>query len=139
MNQPKIDIHKSAGILINDRKLLIEKSYNKEFFNAPGGSIESGETAIEALIRELKEEFDIGVVADDISLYKTFFSEAANDKGSFLQMDVFTVSQWQGTIKPCSEVETIEWVNSSNYQDLPIGSIFKTQVIPSLIKSKQID
>jgi len=33
-------IHKAAGILIKDRKLLVEKSHNKQIFIAPGGSIE---------------------------------------------------------------------------------------------------
>ncbi len=43
MNQ-QYDIHKAAGIIIRDKKLLVERSKGKEFFIAPGGTIEEGET-----------------------------------------------------------------------------------------------
>lgn len=46
-------IHKAAGILIQDGKLLVEKSYDKDFYISPGGSIEEGETPKQALVREL--------------------------------------------------------------------------------------
>lgn len=52
----KIDIHKAGGILIKDRKFLVERSKNKTFFIAPGGSIEPRETPKQALVRELKED-----------------------------------------------------------------------------------
>ncbi len=48
------DIYKSAGILIKDRRLLVEKSFGKNFYIAPGGSIEPGETEEKALVRELR-------------------------------------------------------------------------------------
>ena len=67
-----VDIHKAAGILIRDRKLLVERSKGKEFFIAPGGSIEDGETAEEAVIRELMEEFQVTVVPEDLSVFGTF-------------------------------------------------------------------
>ena len=57
----KYDIHKVGGIIIKERKLLVEKSIDKEFFIAPGGSIEHGETPTQALVRELFEEFKIFV------------------------------------------------------------------------------
>jgi len=51
------DIHKAAGIIIKGRRLLVERSKGKDVFVAPGGKLELGETAIRAVIRELKEEF----------------------------------------------------------------------------------
>ena len=53
------DIYKAAGVLIQDRRLLVERSESKKFYISPGGSIEDGETAKGALRRELREEFDI--------------------------------------------------------------------------------
>ena len=67
-----MDIYKAAGIIIKNRKLLIEKSENKEFFIAPGGSIEEGETPEQALVRELWEEFEIKVKESDIEEFGHF-------------------------------------------------------------------
>ncbi len=61
----KAQIHKAAGILIRDKKLLVERSKGKEYIIAPGGSIELGETAEEAVIRELMEEFGVTVRPED--------------------------------------------------------------------------
>lgn len=41
------------------------KNINKDFFDIPGGKIEDGETAIEACIREFKEE--TGMDIDDVN------------------------------------------------------------------------
>lgn len=66
-----MDIHKAAGIIIRNRKLLVEKSKNKEFFISPGGSIEDGETPKQALVRDLKEEFQIDVDERDLRDFYT--------------------------------------------------------------------
>src|SRR4051812_20782408 len=52
----QVDIHKAGGIIIRDKKLLVERSKGKDFFKTPGGSIELGETPKQALVRELLEE-----------------------------------------------------------------------------------
>lgn len=127
-----VDIHKAAGIIIRGRKLLVERSMGKDFFIAPGGSIERGETAKQALVRELMEEFKITVTEDDLEEFGTFYAEAAGQAGKRLRMDVFTVKKWHGEPQPDSEVEEIAWVTSANEQNLPLGSIFEHQVIPRL-------
>ena len=55
------DIHKAAGIIIQDRKLLFARAKDMDFFIDPGGKIEPDETAKQALVRELKEELAIDV------------------------------------------------------------------------------
>ena len=76
----KVDIHKAAGIIVRDRKLLVERSKGKKFFIAPGGSIEPGETAEQALTRELKEEFQIIVKEEDLVTFGTFRAAAAGQE-----------------------------------------------------------
>ncbi len=131
------DIHKAAGILIRDRKLLVERSKGKEFFIAPGGSIETGETAEQALVRELKEEFQIEVREEDLGKFGTFRAAAAGQESKTLEMVVFTVSRWQGEPTADNEVEEIAWVTSET--DLNLGSIFAHEVIPRLKAAGLID
>ena len=139
MTDAQYQIHKSAGIIIVDRKLLVEKSFGKSFYISPGGSIESGETPIQALVRELNEEFTIIVDEVDLQPFGVFFAQAANDQKSIVKMEVFMVNKWLGKINPSHEVEFIEWVDSKNSKNLPLGSIFEKDVIPKLKELDLID
>ena len=129
------DIHKAAGVIIRDRKLLFERSKDKQFFIAPGGSIEAGETAEQALVRELMEEFRIVVDEIDLEPFGTFSAEAANHPGRQVHMYVFVVKNWQGEPTPDNEVEEILWLDSGNVHSVPVGSIFGHEILPRLHKA----
>ncbi len=140
MNTPiTYDIHKSAGIIIKDKKLLVERSKGKDFFISPGGSIEGDETSKQALIRELKEEFQIEVTINDLDFFGTFTAKAAGQNNKSLIMDVFIVTKWQGTPTPDNEVEEILWIDSNIPANIKVGSIFEHEVIPRLKKLGLID
>ena len=131
MSTPQI--YKSAGILIKDKKLLVEKSYKKEFYISPGGSIEEGETPQEALIRELMEEFKLKVFEEDLEHFGTFTAKAVDtlvDK--VIKMEVFMVNKWHGEPEPDNEVESILWIDSNIPKDIKLGTIFAHDVIPKL-------
>jgi len=138
MNTPS-DIHKAAGIIIKDRKLLVEKSFNKEFFKSPGGSIEPGETPKQALVRELKEEFRIKVLETDLEDFGTFCHPAAGHDHKMVCMEVFMVNKWQGEIIPDHEVQQVFWLTSVIPPGMKVGSIFEHEVIPSLKQQNLID
>jgi 8-oxo-dGTP diphosphatase len=135
----KTDIYKAAGILIRDRKLLVERSTGKEFFIAPGGSIEAGETQTEALVRELMEEFQVTVAKADLEPFGEFDAVAAEQPGRIVHMAVFIVKQWQGEPTPDNEVEEILWLTSEIPAGIQVGSIFAHDVIPRLREQGLID
>lgn len=128
-------IHKAAGVIVRDKKILVERSLGKEFFIAPGGSIEDGETAKQALVRELKEEFQITTSEDDFTFFDTFYAVAAGKTDETrLRMDVFMVAHWDGEPTPDNEVEEIAWITSEIPETMKVGSIFEKDVIPRLKK-----
>jgi 8-oxo-dGTP pyrophosphatase MutT (NUDIX family) len=106
-------LRKAGGILIKDRKLLVEKSVNKDFYIAPGGKIKDGETTKQALIRELNEEFGITVDENDLEEFGVFEQHAVGYENVLVKMDVFRVNMWVGTPMPNSEVEKVLWINSN--------------------------
>jgi mutator protein MutT len=133
-----IDIHKAAGIIIRDRKLLVERSKGKEFFIAPGGSIEPGETPKQALVRELLEEFQITVNEGALTVFGTFRAMAAGQESRTVEMEVFVVGEWEGEPTPDNEVEELRWITSQP-DGIQVGSIFEHEVIPRLKAADLID
>jgi 8-oxo-dGTP diphosphatase len=134
-----IDIHKAAGVLLRDRKFLITRTHGKDFFIAPGGKVEVGETVTEALRRELQEELGISVAENDLKEFGVFYAPAAGSEDKFLQMDVFLVEKWEGEIAPASEVEEMMWIGSIVPEGIKLGSIFQHDVLPKLKEKNLID
>ena len=134
-----IDIKKAGGILIKDRKFLVERSKGKTLFIAPGGSIETGETPKEALVRELKEEYTILTNEEDFEEFGVFTARAAGQEDKLVEMNVFLVKKWIGEITPDNEVEEVMWINSNLSKGLKLGSIFEHEVLPRLKQLNLID
>lgn len=134
-----IHIHKAAGVIIRNRRLLVERSKGKEFFIAPGGSIEPGETPEQALMRELMEEFQIVVREDSLSVFGTFRAAAAGQEDKVVEMNVFTVSEWDGEPTADNEVEEVRWITSEPEDGIKVGSNFEHEVIPRLKAADLID
>jgi 8-oxo-dGTP diphosphatase len=135
-----VDIHKAAGIIIKDRRLLVERSKGKDVFIAPGGKLDPEETSEDALVRELKEEFQLTVSKDDIELFGVYYAVAAgsHNAGKKLRMDVFTVKN-AAEIRPDSEVEEVRWISSHIPDDIEVGSVFAHEVLPRLKKLNLVD
>src|SRR4051794_16415122 len=115
MNQP-VDIHKAAAIILQDKKLLVSRAAGKDIFLAPGGKLEAAETPEQALIRELREEEGIEINATDLIPFGTFFALAAGYEAEQLQlqMDVFLVTKFDGTLKPHSEIDENRFIDSNS-------------------------
>ena len=133
------DIYKSSGILIKDRKLLVERSVGKRAFIAPGGRMEPGETPEQSVIRELQEECGITIDPADLEPFGTFSAEAANHPGQQVHMHVFMVRKWQGEIAPNNEVEEMRWLTSDIPADIEVGSIFAHEILPRLKAQGLVD
>lgn len=135
----KGDIYKASGIIIVERKVLVERSAGKEYFIHPGGKIEAGETPRQAVIRELKEEFRIDVREEDLELFDKNSAPAANSPEVDVHMEVFLVKKWRGEITPDSEVEEIRWLTSDVPKGIKIGSIMEHETLPKLKAKNLID
>jgi ADP-ribose pyrophosphatase YjhB (NUDIX family) len=51
--------YRVCAIIINDNKILALKDEVSPYYYLPGGRVQIGETAEEALLREIKEELEV--------------------------------------------------------------------------------
>lgn len=126
------DIHKAGAVLLDGLgNFLVTRSVGKTIFIAPGGKLEVGETALQALAREMIEEVQVTVNTDTAEHLGTFTAVAAGQESKIVKMDVYIVRDSTGIPIPTSEVEEIRWINSQT-QGIELGSIFEHDVMPLL-------
>jgi 8-oxo-dGTP pyrophosphatase MutT (NUDIX family) len=94
----------TAGLLIiKDRKLLLAYSKNKNCFYLPGGKIDKGETAAQALCREVSEELKIALDEKDLKYYTHITAPAYGEtNGVIMEQDCFLTEK---TTEPTASAE----------------------------------
>lgn len=93
--------HKVTGdvhlLLVNDEgQVLFGRRQNTGFedgaYHLPSGHLEAGESVIEALIREAKEEVGVTIAAEAVEFAHVMHNASSGGRIAFF----FTVRQWQG-------------------------------------------
>ncbi len=134
-----VDIFKSAGVIIQNRQALIVRPHHKDIFIQPGGKIEAGESAIQALIRELAEELQIQVKPRDLEFLHESNAPAAGQTHRIVHMQVYLVKAWKGNIAPANEIAELRWINADFDPNLELGSIMAHDTLPRLKAMDLID
>lgn len=132
-----------SAVIIKDNCVLLEKAKKYEGYCFPGGHVELGETSLEALVRECKEELQIIVKkANLLCALENIYH--AKDGASVQELNYFYKIKTDTKItKPVFEVLEIdkniekkhlfEWVQLSSLKDVCLQPI----VIRDLLISKK--
>lgn len=105
----KVLIDKLAYLEIKERRLLVTLSRGKDTWYIPGGKREQGESDIEALTREVKEELAVDLKPETIEKYNVFEAPAhGKPEGTFVQMTCY-MAEYKGSISPSSEIERVDY------------------------------
>ena len=119
MSEDKV-VDVAVGVLIREdgRVLLASRPEGKPwagYWEFPGGKLEPGETAEQALCRELREELGISVRA--CRLWQIVEHDYA-ERDLHVQLHFFHVTAFDGT--PCArERQELRWVTPAQARDLP--------------------
>jgi 8-oxo-dGTP diphosphatase len=101
---------RDGAVLMGERKP--EKVYPLHW-EFPGGKIEAGETALDALRRELREE--LGIEIADAELY--FSGIASYSNGMTYAVSYFLVRVWYREISNM-EFKRVEWITKEKLPEL---------------------
>lgn len=94
-------ITEGDNVLVAQRSAVKDNGLKWEF---PGGKIEKGENAREAIIREIAEELNIDIVPEDE------LEPVIHDYGDFvIRLIPFWVKSWSGAIR-ANEHNAVKWV-----------------------------
>jgi 8-oxo-dGTP pyrophosphatase MutT (NUDIX family) len=120
-----------AAALIDDdegRLLLVRKRGTSAFMQA-GGKIGPGESAFEALARELGEELHYTPTEREADFIGTFSCPAANEPDHLLEAHLFHIRA-NRNFSPGAELEEAVWVSTEAAGRLRLAPFTRDHVLP---------
>lgn len=127
-------------MFFKDGKLLIDKPRKRPTFQMIGGSVEEGETTLEAAIRECHEELGDKAIFDEskITPVMDFEEIATSDPTKKIHMHIFKYDgELEGEITTSSEIEDFMWFGQNDDVNL-LSNTLKNEILPYCIENKLI-
>ena len=111
-------IDKVAFLYLKDGKILSTRSKGKDKYYIPGGKREAGETDIETLVREVKEELSVDIIESSAKFYGVFEAQAhGKAEGVIVKMTCYT-AEFAGELKADSEIAEIVWLTTGDIESV---------------------
>lgn len=111
-------IDKVAFLYLKDGKILSTRSKGKDKYYIPGGKREAGETDIETLVREVKEELSVDIIESSAKFYGVFEAQAhGKAEGVIVKMTCYT-AEYADELKADSEIAEIVWLTMEDIESV---------------------
>ena len=121
-----------AAIIIKDKKILLVRDTQADFFSMPGGGIDAGEDHQTALRRELQEELCVDLVT--ANFYFSF--DLINQTYLVPQVDHVYITSIESTPTPAAEVCELGWFTGEQIKTKAVKTptAFYEKLLPKLIE-----
>lgn len=103
-------IDKVAWIHLRDGKILSTRSRGKDRFYIPGGKREAGESDVDCLRREIREELAVELQVDSIGYLATFQAQAHGHPDGILVQMICYAADPVGEPAASAEIEEWQWL-----------------------------
>ncbi|QLE79251.1 NUDIX domain-containing protein [Francisella sp. Scap27] len=114
-------IKTAALVCVKDNKILLVRVRDNTIWYFAGGKIDSGESAGEAVLREVKEELGVTLQAPDISYLGETVTDN-HDRTDTVSIQCFA-SEITQEIKPCAEISEIKWFDLDDKEFMSPGVV----------------
>jgi 8-oxo-dGTP pyrophosphatase MutT (NUDIX family) len=94
-----------------------------------GGKIEPGESALQALTRELREEVGLEVDLDTTEYLGSFRAAAANEPDTVVRAEIFAMAT-DRIIVPSAEIEQVIWIETDEPFGIELAPLTRDTVLP---------
>jgi 8-oxo-dGTP diphosphatase len=112
---------------------LVTRSKGETVFFGLGGKVEPGETELECLQREVREE--VGCIAKNPKHFQTFEGQA-HDPAKTIRTPCY-LCELEGEIKPKAEIEEVAWIGKDYAEKgIRLAPMLKLHIVPTLIRHK---
>ncbi|RKN38594.1 NUDIX hydrolase [Streptomyces hoynatensis] len=99
-----------AWVHLTEGRILGARTRGKEVFYIPGGKRNAGESDLEALLREVREELTVALVPETVTHLGTYTAQAhGHPEGTLVRMACYT-ADYRGELTASSEIEEIAWL-----------------------------
>lgn len=112
----------TAGlVVIKKNRILLAYSNNKQAWYLPGGKIDQGETPIEGLIREIKEELSINLMAEELHYLFHVSAPAYGEPADIImEQECFLYNHLTEEIHVDNEIGAVRYFSYEEYLNEPI-------------------
>ena len=128
---PKPTVLRIAAAVVTDpdgRSLLVRKQGSTVFMQ-PGGKIESGESALSALTRELREELGLVVDPAETEYIGSYRAIAANEENTVVRAEVFFLQTSELPVA-AAEIEELLWVERLDEIAVEVAPLSRDSLLP---------
>ena len=107
-------IDKVAWIQLENGRVLGARSIGKDIYYLPGGKRDTGESDVETLVREVREELSVEIDATSAEHIGSFEAQAhGREPGVIVRMACYTAS-FAGELAAANEIEEVSWLTTAD-------------------------
>jgi glycolate oxidase len=126
------EVHVSAAVVVDDAgRALVVRKHGATVFQQPGGKPDAGESALDAVVREVAEE--TGIVADPAAFQPLgrFTDAAANEPGHVVVADAFVLRVDAGSppATAAAEIAELRWIAQHEVASTPLAPLSRNHLI----------
>jgi uncharacterized protein (TIGR00730 family) len=110
---PAATLQSVAWVCVQDGRLLVVRTQDRDAFYLPGGKPEQDESDAEALIREIREELGLSMDPATIQHHRTILDVAHGQPERQLRMVCYT-AEATGQPVPGQEIAEVAWLSAAD-------------------------
>ena len=128
-------MYRVGGIAVHGERLLVERAVKKGFCFIPGGRVNYGENAADALAREIREEFGEVATIGRLALVNDNLYELEGRRYQELALYFLiqfapgsTVLDREGAFEGCEPGTVFQWI--------PLDALDQAELLPSFLRQR---